>query len=78
MQPTKELIDELYWERVEAARQVSPEDKLYAGACLFDLACKIMADGIRDQFSDADEARVKTILRERLELARRLEACSEP
>ena len=32
-----------------------------------------MADGIRDQFPDADEQRVKEILRERLALARQLE-----
>jgi hypothetical protein len=73
MQPTKELIDELYRERVERARKMSPEDKLLAGARLFDRSCRIMADGIRDEFPDADEQRVKEILRERLALARRFE-----
>lgn len=73
MQPTKELIDELYRERVQAARQMSPEDKLLAGPRLFDLTCKIMADGIRDESPDADEQRVQEILRERLALARRME-----
>ncbi len=74
MQPTKELIDELYRERVERARQMSPEDKLLAGLDLFDLTSTIMADGIRDQFPDADQQRVQKILRERLALIRRLEA----
>jgi hypothetical protein len=78
MEPTKELIDELYRERVEAARQMSPEDKLLGGPRLFDLTCKIIADGIRDQYPDADEARVQKILGERLVLARRLEDCSAP
>jgi hypothetical protein len=73
MQPTKELIDELYREEVERARRMSPEDKLLAGPRLFDRSCRIMADGIRDQFPDADEQRVKEILYERLALARRLE-----
>ena len=73
MQPTKELLDEIYWERVQKARQMSPEDKFLAGARLFDRSCRIMADGIRDEFPDADEQRVKEILRERLALARRLE-----
>ena len=73
MQPTKELIDELYRERVERARQMSPEDKLLSGARLFDRSCRIMVDGIRDEFPDADERRVKEILSERLALARQLE-----
>jgi hypothetical protein len=78
MQPTKELIDELYWERVRAAQRMRPEDKLLAGPRLFDLVCKIMADGVRDQYPDADETRVKEIVRERLALAASLEAGSEP
>ncbi|MBU4272819.1 MAG: hypothetical protein KKE86_03530 [Planctomycetes bacterium] len=73
MKPTKELIDDLYRERVEAARRMSPEDKLLAGARLFDRSCRIMADGIRAQFPEADERRVNEILRERLALARQLE-----
>lgn len=73
MQPTKELIDELYWDKVRAARAMSPEDKLFSGARLFDFACRITADGIRSQYPDADEARVQEILRDRVALARRLE-----
>lgn len=73
MEPTKELIDELYRERVEAARRMSPEDKLLAGARLFDLTSKIMADGVRGQFPDADEHRVQEILRQRLDLIRQRE-----
>ncbi len=73
MQPTKELIDQLYRERVEAARRMSPEEKLLAGPRLFERSCRIMADGIRDEFPEADERRVNEILRERLALARQLE-----
>ena len=73
MQPTKELIDEIYRDRVQRARQMSPEDKFLAGARLFDRSCRIMADGIRDQFPGAGERRVQEILRERLAIARRLE-----
>jgi hypothetical protein len=73
MQPTKELADEMYWERVRQARQMAPSDKVLAGFRLFDLTRKIMADGIRDQFPDADESRVQEILRKRLALSRRLE-----
>jgi hypothetical protein len=73
MEPTKELIDALYWERVERARQMAPADKVQAGLRLFELTSRIMADGIRDQFPDADEHRIQEILRERLALSRRLE-----
>jgi hypothetical protein len=73
MQPTKELIDELYWERVERARRTPAVDKVLAGLQLFELTSRIMADGIRSQFPDADKRRVHEILRERLALSRRLE-----
>jgi len=71
--PSKELIDELFRERVRAARAMSPEEKLLAGARLFDRSCRIMADGIRHEFPEADENRVQEILAERLALIRRLE-----
>ena len=73
MEPTQELIDALLRERVLRARWTPPEQKLLDGPRLFDMACRIMKDGIRDQYPDADETRVEEILRERLALARRLE-----
>ena len=75
MVPTKELIDELYREEILRARATPPEEKLLAGAALFDWACQVTLAGIRDQHPEADERRVQEILRERLALARRLEAC---
>ncbi len=66
MQPTKELIDALYLDKVRQARAMSPEDKFLAGARLFDRSCRIMADGIRSQYPDADDCRIQEILRERL------------
>jgi len=75
MEAGKELVDALYRERVLAARATAPEEKLFAGAQLFDRSCRIMADGIRDEYPEADERRVKKILAERLALARRLEDC---
>jgi hypothetical protein len=70
---TRELGKQLYLEEVLAARAMSPEDKLLAGPRLFDFACRIAVDGIRQQFPEADEERVLEILRERIELGRRLE-----
>jgi len=76
MEPEKELIDQLYREQVLQARKMRPEDKLLAGARLFDRSCRIMADGIRDEYPDADERRVREILAQRLAILRRLEESS--
>jgi len=73
MEPSKELIDDLCREQVLRARRTPPEEKLLAGARLFELSCRIMSDGIRDEFPEADEQRVREILLERLALQRRLE-----
>jgi hypothetical protein len=73
VEPSKELIDQLYRERILRARAMPPEAKLVMGLRLFDRSCRIMADGIRGEFPDAGEDRVQEILRARLALIRRLE-----
>jgi len=73
MQPTKELTDAIYWERIERARRTSPADRVLGSLQLSEFTISIMASGIRSQFPDADERRVQEILRERLALSRRLE-----
>ncbi len=73
MEPTVTLGDQLYRDEVLAARAMTPEEKLLAGPRLFDFACRIALDGIRNQFPDADEQRLRQILAERVELGRRLE-----
>jgi hypothetical protein len=80
MEPSKPLADELYREEVLRARAMSPEARLLEGARLFDRVCRIMADGIRHQYPEADEHQVQEILRQRLQLARRLEqsGCRTP
>ena len=73
MEPTDTLGDQLYRDEVRAACVMTPEEKLLAGPQLFDFACRIALDGIRNQFPDADEQRIRQILAERVELGRRLE-----
>ena len=73
MEPTGTLDDQLYRDEVLAARAMTPEEKLLAGPQLFDFACRIALDGIRNQFPDVDEQRIRQILAERVELGRRLE-----
>jgi len=72
MQPSKELIDALYRERVLRAREMPAEEKLLAGADLFEWACEITKAGIRSQYPDADEGQVQAILAQRLALQQRL------
>lgn len=74
MEPTKELIDELYREDIRDARAMKPWDKFLAGAQLFDMACRIVVAGIRYQHPETDDVTVQQILEQRLELARKLEA----
>lgn len=73
MGPTPELIDALYREEVERARRMPGELKLIAGARLFDMACRVMADGIRAQHPGISDEELLRVTRERLRLARRLE-----
>ncbi len=73
MEPTLDLIDALFRDRVRAARAMSPEDRFLAGPRLFHWACEITKAGIRQQYPDADEQRVLQLLRERLAWGRRLE-----
>lgn len=70
MEPTKQLIDDLYREKVERARRMSPWEKLMAGPDLFDSACAWTKAGIRMQHPDADEERIRELLIERIELQR--------
>jgi hypothetical protein len=73
MEPSKEIVDRLFSDRVRRAREMSPEEKFLSGARLFDRSCRIMADGIRDQFPNADERQVREVLASRLAFLRRLE-----
>ncbi len=73
MEPSKELLDAIYRDRVLRARAMPPEEKLLDGARLFEMACRITRDGIRYQFPDADECQVEEILAAHLALRTRLE-----
>lgn len=73
MEPSDELIDQLYRERILRARATPPEEKLVDGPRLFDRMCRTMKDGIRMQYPDATEEEVQRILVERLEISRKLE-----
>ena len=73
MEPTKQLADEIFRERVRRARAMAPEDKLCAGIELFEQACERMRDGIRMQFPSADGREVERILPQRIQAIRKAE-----
>jgi len=70
MEPTKDLIDELYREKVLQARRTPPGEKLVAGLDLFDVVCGRMISGIRSQFPQFGEAEVMRELHRRLKINR--------
>lgn len=73
MEPTRELVDDLYRNRVLRARQVPLEEKILGGADLFDETCRRMEAGIRGLHPEADDDAVRAMLRRRLLIARRLD-----
>ncbi len=72
MGPTPELLDHLYLEKVRAARQMTPEQRVLAGFELTEFVRRNIADGIRSQFPDAGEDEVLRKLCERIDRVRRL------
>lgn len=73
MEPTKELIDDIYRERVRRARRMTPGERLIAGPRLFDDVCAMVKAGIRGQFPEFSEEQVEQEFLRRLSIARRLE-----
>ncbi len=67
------LADSLYWERVERARRLTPEQRLMAGPELFDYACTITLSALREQMPEASEAQLLEALRRRLAVKRNVE-----
>jgi hypothetical protein len=77
MEPSQELVNTLFWRRVEAARSMTPGDRLTAGIQLFDLAVEMMGDGIRHEHPEFSDEQVTGEVRRLLEVAKRLEEYSE-
>jgi len=66
MEPTQELIDEIYWEKVDRGKLMTPGERFLYGPRLFDRGLALGLAGIRHQNPAADEARVHEIMAERL------------
>ena len=73
MEPTQELIDQLRRDKIDAARRMSPEQKLSAGGELFDCVIERMLAGIRMQHPNVSGEQARHLIRQRLAIARRVE-----
>lgn len=73
MEPTLELIDALFRDKVRQARATPRELKLFSGIELFEFGCEIMTAGIRHQFPGIDEKGVQDKIHQRMAWSRRLE-----
>jgi len=73
MKPTQSLINQLRRDKIEAARQMTPEQRFLAGGELFDQVVERMIAGIRSQYPEATDEEVTKHLEHRLAVSKRLE-----
>ncbi|TWT97144.1 hypothetical protein [Neorhodopirellula pilleata] len=59
--------------RVQASSGLSPEERILAGIRQSELAIRVVKDGLRDQYPDADEATIASLLLERIRLMKRIQ-----
>ena len=73
MEPTDELIDAIYREKVLRARRMTPQRRMEVGAELSDLGRQMMREAILRQNPGATEEEIHLEMRSRFDLARKLE-----
>lgn len=66
MSAIRALAGALRTEEIARARAMNTEDRLLEGPRLFERACRVMAEGIRHQHPDLDEAGVQALLAARM------------
>jgi hypothetical protein len=72
MQPNPEVLDQLYREKVAAAKRMTPEERVLAAFELTDFVWRGILGGVRDQFPAANEEEVLRRGCERVALVKRL------
>lgn len=73
MEPTAELVDAIYREKVLRARKMTPQKRLEIGAELSDLGRQMMREAIHRENPAATEEEIRQLMRRRIELARKLD-----
>jgi hypothetical protein len=59
--------------RVQASSGLSPEERILAGIKQSELAIRVVEAGLRDQYPDADEATIASLLLERVRLMKNIQ-----
>jgi hypothetical protein len=73
MEPTSELIDALYREKILRARQMTLQKRVEVGAELSDIGRQMMRELILRENPSASQAQILQLMRQRLELKRKLD-----
>ena len=73
MEPTPELVNAIYREKVLRARRMAPQRRMEVGAELSDAGRQMMREAIRRQNPAASEDEIHLQIQYRLKLARKLE-----
>jgi len=73
MQPTPELIDDIYLQKVLRARTAPISEKLLDGLRLYAYACEAVRMGVKAQNPQASPEELESKIRQRFEFIRRLE-----
>jgi hypothetical protein len=78
VEPTPELVEAIYREKVLRARRMTPQRRLEVGAELSDMGRQMMREAILRQNPVATEGEIRREMRHRFNLARQLENIALP
>lgn len=70
---TKQLMDEIFIDKILRARRRSISEKILDGPKLFESSCAMMRNGIRSQHPDFNADQIEQELRRRLAIKRRID-----
>jgi len=73
VEPTSELIDALYREKILRARRMTLQRRVEVGAELSDVGRQMMHEAIRRENPAASDEEVRQLIGQRLELKRKLD-----
>jgi len=78
VEPTPELIDAIYREKVLRSRRMTPSERLEASLELSDIGIQMMRDSVRHQHPGASESEITARVNDRIERSRKLDDISLP
>ena len=67
------MKDESFWEEVERARKMTPEQRFMSMLDMIDVVRELRIAGIKHDFPDAKDDEINTILRKRIETVEALD-----